>query len=89
MQAQHLFDVKGKVAVVTGGGTGASPKSICVKPPAYMRSINSGIGLMIATALESNGAVVYIIGRRLEVLQKAASENSVSSRPANGLDRLC
>ncbi|KAI1763137.1 NAD(P)-binding protein [Hypoxylon sp. FL1150] len=33
----------------------------------------SGIGLMITQALESNGAIVYIIGRRKETLDKAAS----------------
>ena len=33
-----------------------------------------GIGLMMAKALEANGAKVYIIGRRLEVLEKAAKE---------------
>lgn len=36
----------------------------------------TGIGLMIATALENNGATVYIIGRRLEVLEKAAKDNN-------------
>ncbi|KAG2131785.1 NAD(P)-binding protein [Suillus clintonianus] len=36
----------------------------------------TGIGLMIATALENNGATVYIIGRRLEVIEKAAKENN-------------
>ncbi|KAG1743178.1 NAD(P)-binding protein [Suillus paluster] len=36
----------------------------------------TGIGLMIATALESNGATVYIVGRRLEVIEKAAKENN-------------
>lgn len=32
-----------------------------------------GIGLMIAQALEANGATVYILGRRQDVLEKAAS----------------
>lgn len=34
--------------------------------------IFSGIGLMITQALESNDAIVYIIGRRKETLEKAA-----------------
>ncbi|ORY09163.1 hypothetical protein BCR34DRAFT_487759 [Clohesyomyces aquaticus] len=34
----------------------------------------TGIGLMMAKALEANGATVYIIGRREEVLKKAAEE---------------
>ncbi|KAG7145965.1 Short-chain dehydrogenase/reductase VdtF like protein [Verticillium longisporum] len=33
----------------------------------------SGIGLMIAQALEANGAIVYILGRRKETLDKTAS----------------
>ncbi|KAI1434315.1 NAD(P)-binding protein [Xylaria sp. CBS 124048] len=53
LDTQSLFDVKGLVAVVTGGG--------------------SGIGLMMAQALEANGAIVYIIGRRMETLEKAAA----------------
>ncbi|KAG8214682.1 hypothetical protein J3R82DRAFT_9760 [Butyriboletus roseoflavus] len=36
----------------------------------------TGIGLMVASSLEHNGATVYIIGRRLDVLQKAALENN-------------
>ncbi|KAL0940398.1 short-chain dehydrogenase/reductase [Colletotrichum truncatum] len=32
----------------------------------------TGIGLMIAQGLEANGAIVYIIGRRKEALEKAA-----------------
>ncbi|KAI1356215.1 NAD(P)-binding protein [Xylaria sp. FL0043] len=54
LSAANLFNVKGLVAVVTGGGT--------------------GIGLMITRALAANGAAkVYILGRRLNVLQEAAS----------------
>ncbi|KAF9049356.1 NAD(P)-binding protein [Hymenopellis radicata] len=36
----------------------------------------SGIGLIMATALENNGATVYIIGRRMHLLEKAATENN-------------
>ncbi|KAF8743778.1 hypothetical protein AX14_000738 [Amanita brunnescens Koide BX004] len=36
----------------------------------------TGIGLMMATVLEHNGATVYIVGRRPTVLEKAAKENS-------------
>jgi short-subunit dehydrogenase involved in D-alanine esterification of teichoic acids len=32
-----------------------------------------GIGLMLAQTLEANGAIVYILGRRQEVLDQAAS----------------
>ncbi|GAW26239.1 putative rhamnolipids biosynthesis 3-oxoacyl-protein [Rosellinia necatrix] len=54
LSAANLFNVKGLVAVVTGGGT--------------------GIGLMIAKALAANGAAkVYILGRRLNMLQEAAA----------------
>lgn len=34
----------------------------------------TGIGLMMTKALEQNGAKAYIIGRRLETLEKAAKE---------------
>ncbi|ROV92550.1 hypothetical protein VMCG_08949 [Cytospora schulzeri] len=36
----------------------------------------TGIGLMIVKALEENGAKVYIVGRRKEVLEKVAKEES-------------
>jgi len=36
----------------------------------------TGIGLMIATALENSGATVYIVGRRKEVIEKAAKEHA-------------
>lgn len=37
----------------------------------------TGIGLMIARALEHNGAKVYILGRREEVLKNSATKNAV------------
>ncbi|KAM6494296.1 hypothetical protein JOM56_010657 [Amanita muscaria] len=40
----------------------------------------TGIGLMMATALEHNGATVYIVGRRHVVLEKAAKQNSKHGR---------
>ncbi|KAG6812497.1 hypothetical protein H0H92_002496 [Tricholoma furcatifolium] len=36
----------------------------------------TGIGLMMAKALESNGAIVYILGRRLHLLEKASNEHN-------------
>ncbi|PAV18865.1 NAD P-binding protein [Pyrrhoderma noxium] len=56
LQIETLFNVEGKIVVITGGGT--------------------GIGLMMARALENNGAIVYILGRRLQVLESAAKEHS-------------
>jgi len=57
LDSNTLFDVKGLVVVITGGGT--------------------GIGLMMAKALEHNGAIVYILGRRMEILENAAKEHSL------------
>ncbi|KJA17466.1 hypothetical protein HYPSUDRAFT_146456 [Hypholoma sublateritium FD-334 SS-4] len=36
----------------------------------------TGLGLMMATALEHNGATVYIVGRRSDILEKAAKEHN-------------
>ncbi|EAU85840.2 short chain dehydrogenase/reductase family protein [Coprinopsis cinerea okayama7 len=40
----------------------------------------TGIGLMMGRALENNGATVYIIGRRRQVLEAAAAEHSKFGR---------
>ena len=49
-----LFNVAGRVALVTGG--------------------SRGIGLMIAKALVSNGAKVYISARKADVCEKVAAQ---------------
>ncbi|EJC97899.1 short-chain dehydrogenase [Fomitiporia mediterranea MF3/22] len=55
-----LYDLSGRIALVTGGG--------------------SGIGLMIARGLATNGAKVYISGRRKEALEKAAKSLDSSAK---------
>ncbi|KAI3475475.1 hypothetical protein L1887_63099 [Cichorium endivia] len=54
LQAGSLFDLRGAIALVTGGGT--------------------GLGLTAALALASNGAKVYISGRRQQRLDEAVAE---------------
>lgn len=44
----------------------------------------TGIGLMMAEALSQSGAVVYIGGRRLELLQKAADKYGPEAKEAGG-----
>lgn len=72
----QIFNVDGLVAVVTGGGTGEYLLLLHER----LRLITLlGIGLIMAKALERNGATVYIVGRRLNVLEEAALLHSVSS----------
>lgn len=72
LHPSNIFDVEGLVVVVTGGGTGVWFVFSTVTPAYFL-----GIGLMMAKALENNGATVYILGRRLSILEKAAREHNV------------
>ncbi|KAJ1020390.1 hypothetical protein NDA13_005709 [Ustilago tritici] len=63
LEAFALFDLGGRIALVTGGGT--------------------GLGLTAALALASNGAKVYISGRRKERLDEAVSEYSDKVLPGS------
>nr|XP_019047280.1 hypothetical protein I302_03889 [Kwoniella bestiolae CBS 10118]OCF26210.1 hypothetical protein I302_03889 [Kwoniella bestiolae CBS 10118] len=56
LEVNNLFSVKGKVIVITGGGT--------------------GLGRMMAEGFVTNGAKVYITGRRVEVLEQTVRELS-------------
>lgn len=56
LESPSLFQVKGYVAVVSGG--------------------SRGLGLMAAQTLAANGARVYIIGKREEILDTVAEKFS-------------
>ncbi|KAM6512170.1 hypothetical protein FSOLCH5_009889 [Fusarium solani] len=63
----NLFDVSGKVVVVTGGG--------------------SGLGKAITQGFSTNGARIYITGRRLDVLEKTAKE--LNEAGGNVIPQVC
>ncbi|KAL7892954.1 hypothetical protein HDV63DRAFT_413532 [Trichoderma sp. SZMC 28014] len=67
-ETKNLFDVSGLVAVITGGGSESGIDD-------HIYDYHSGIGRMITRALAANGAYrVYIIGRRIRVLEQTATE---------------
>ena len=69
-KASNIANMQGLVALITGGGSGMS---VSIK----MRNDDTQLcrsGLMIAKGYSANGAKVYITGRHLDVLEKAAAE---------------
>lgn len=53
----------------------------------HAKNLHPGIGLMMTKALEQNGAKVYIVGRRKELLEKVANEEAV--RPGAHMCSYC
>lgn len=66
-----MFSVKGRVAVVTDGGTGLGQGTI--HSSLQRNAIYLPLNLTAAPALTINDAKVYITGRRLDVLEKSVS----------------
>jgi NAD(P)-dependent dehydrogenase (short-subunit alcohol dehydrogenase family) len=84
IDAATLFNVKGQIFVITGAGTGKlilyySFQYIVARMTAFKpcSPVNMflGLGQMMANALDVNGASkIFILGRRLEVLEKVANQ---------------
>ncbi len=58
----NMFDLRGVVAVVTGGGSVSAFVVYQFKCATHVLCYSKGIGLMMSTTLISNGATVYAIG---------------------------
>ncbi|KAK4983647.1 hypothetical protein LTR66_008747 [Elasticomyces elasticus] len=68
LQLSEVFNVKGKVALVTGGGSGIGLMVPFPATPQYR--IPTDLILQCTQALAVNGAKVYIVGRTEEKLQR-------------------
>ncbi|KAK7016305.1 NAD(P)-binding protein [Favolaschia claudopus] len=68
LTASNVFDLRGVVAVVTGGGKAS-----------YQTSCN-GIGMMISSTLVANGATVYIVGPNQGDLDKVCTNYNAASK---------
>ena len=75
-----MFDLRGVVAVVTGGGTvcQTNTRPTSAHPKSKHLLLYQGIGVMMATTLMSNGATVYIIGPSQRDLDKCVPRFSAS-----------
>lgn len=73
MKAEKLFNVKGFVCVVTGGGTGIGlmcTQALAANGTAFPHVIR------IMAKTDIAGAKVYITSRRMEALENAAKSHS-------------
>lgn len=83
--AHKLFNVEGYVAVITGYVECYSQADFCCCHMLINFSGGTGIGLMSAQALAANGAKVYITGRRMEALEKAAKSHKPDSEHSGSI----
>ncbi|GKZ37957.1 hypothetical protein AbraIFM66950_009820 [Aspergillus brasiliensis] len=72
LQLSNLFGVKDKIVVITGGGSGLGKGKLIRLSRSPVSNFLSIVA--IAEGFSTNGAKVYITGRRVEVLEKTAEE---------------